>query len=241
MTTVGIVIIGDEILSGKVQDTNSYFLARELHGLGAQVECILVIPDVVEEIAEKVRDFSQRYDFVITSGGVGPTHDDRTIEGIAQAFEREVLRSEELADILRRHLQREPNEAQLKMTEIPEGSELIYPSPDELPVLLTDNVFIFPGIPKLLTKKFTAIRERFQTDPYYQRIISMKTRESDLAEAMNQISQLFPEVKIGSYPKILDEGYFVRITLEAKEEERVQQATEALLQRFPAQHLLSTE
>ncbi len=94
MPTAGIVIIGNEILSGKVVDSNSHYLCRELRILGVEVERMITIPDVIPTIATEVRKMSDAYDFVFTSGGIGPTHDDLTIEGIAEAFGRKVIRSE---------------------------------------------------------------------------------------------------------------------------------------------------
>src|ERR1700752_626724 len=112
--SAGIVIIGNEILSGKTADTNSTFLTRELSKLGVDVRRIAVIPDDLDEIAATVRDFHPRFDFVFTSGGVGPTHDDITIEGIARAFGRRVVREPELERKLRDFYKEKVNDARLK-------------------------------------------------------------------------------------------------------------------------------
>ena len=111
--TAGIVVIGNEILSGKVTDTNSPFLARELRRVGVDLRAISVIPDALDAIARTVRDFHERFDLVFTSGGVGPTHDDVTIEGIARAFERRVIREPELEQKLRDFYKEKVNEARL--------------------------------------------------------------------------------------------------------------------------------
>src|SRR5689334_20382615 len=119
------VVIGNEILSGKVTDTNSPFLATELRGLGVSLRRILVIPDELDVIATEVRTASQQHDVVFTSGGVGPTHDDITIEGVARALGRSVIRHPDLEDKLRAFYGDKINEARLKMSEVPEGAELI--------------------------------------------------------------------------------------------------------------------
>ena len=113
--TAGIIIIGNEILSGKVSDVNSYFLARELRQLGIDVRRISVIPDEVEIIGGEVSHFSAQYDFVFTSGGVGPTHDDVTMAGIAEGFQVDLVRSGEIEDMLRSRYKRDLNDAILKI------------------------------------------------------------------------------------------------------------------------------
>ena len=115
MATAGILVSGNEILSGKVIDTNSPYLCRELRGLGVDVERIITIPDVIEVIAEQVKAMSQAYDYVFTSGGIGPTHDDLTIDGVAAAFGRPVEHSDSIAGRIGRALGKQPTPSQLKM------------------------------------------------------------------------------------------------------------------------------
>jgi len=119
MPTAGILIIGNEILSGKVTDTNSPYLCRELRTLGVDVERILTIPDEVEIIAQEVRSQSGSYDLVFTSGGIGPTHDDLTMQGVAEAFGRRITLNESIARRIERAQGHAPNESQLKMARIP--------------------------------------------------------------------------------------------------------------------------
>ena len=152
--TAGIVVIGNEILSGKVTDTNSSFLTRELRAMGVDVRRISVIPDDLDDIARTVRRFHETFDLVFTSGGVGPTHDDITIEGIARAFERRVVREPELERKLRDFYKEKVNDARLKMSEVPEGAELIYGGTLAFPTLKVENVYILPGIPEILQSKF---------------------------------------------------------------------------------------
>src|SRR5262249_15544468 len=123
-STAGIVLIGNEILSGKVVDANAAYLCRELRQLGVDVRRIAVIPDEVDLIARTVAEFSRSFDIVFTSGGVGPTHDDVTIEGVARAFETRVVRHPDLVRLLDGFYRGELNEARLKMAEVPDGAEL---------------------------------------------------------------------------------------------------------------------
>ena len=151
--TAGIIVIGNEILSGKVVDTNSPFLTRELRALGVTVRRILTIPDELDEIAVAVAQFHRDYDLVFTSGGVGPTHDDVTMEGVARGLERNVVRHPVIADKIREYFRDKVNEARLKMSEVPEGAELIYGGTLAFPTIKIDNVYILPGIPEILIAK----------------------------------------------------------------------------------------
>ena len=145
MSTAGILIIGNEILSGKVQDENAPYLLRELRTLGVDVERVHVIPDEIECIAEEVGRFSKAFRYVITTGGVGPTHDDVTMEGVARAFGLKLVRHVEMEKQLRDALRgKEPNASQLKMTELPEGAKLVATKDLWFPLVTLQNVFIFP-------------------------------------------------------------------------------------------------
>src|SRR5881397_2954713 len=123
--TAGIILIGNEILSGKIADVNAAYLCRELRQLGVDVRRISVVPDEVELIAREVVAQSRDFDYVFTSGGVGPTHDDVTIEGVARAFDREVIRHPELEAMLRSYFGDGVDAARLRMAAVPEGSDLI--------------------------------------------------------------------------------------------------------------------
>ena len=239
--TAGIVVIGNEILSGKVVDTNSPFLVKELRALGVDVQRITVIPDVLDEIELTVRDFHERFDFVFTSGGVGPTHDDVTIDGVARAFRRPVVREPELERRLREFYKDKINDARLKMSEVPQGSELIYGGTLAFPTILVGNVYVLPGIPEILQSKFLALRERFSGDPFHLRVVYTREGEGSIAESLNETLRKFPELLLGSYPKIGDPEYAVKLTLESKNEEYVERALEHLLAALPEGCVVRTE
>lgn len=234
MSTAGVLVIGNEILSGKVVDTNSPFLASELRTLGVDLQRILTIPDEVEIIAREVRVMSEAYDYVFTSGGIGPTHDDVTMEAVAQAFDRGVELSQSMYERIERAQGRPPNESQRKMAMVPEGSQSVDAGDLWFPVVIVENVHIFPGIPKLLEKKFVSIRDRFTGVPFRLRRIYVTRRESDIADHLNGLLAEFPELMLGSYPRLDRQDYMVLLTLESRDADYLQRAQDSLLERLPS-------
>jgi FAD synthetase len=239
--TAGILIIGNEILSGKVVDTNSPFLTRELRRLGVTVKRILTIPDELDDIATAVAEFHRDYDFVFTSGGVGPTHDDVTMEGVAQGLNRRVIRHPAIEGRIREVYKDKINDARLKLSEVPEGTELIVDGRLGFPTIKCENVYILPGIPEILEQKFHAIRERFAASPYFLRVVYTTEGEGAIAEHLNATLTKFPELLLGSYPKIGDPEYAVKVTLESKDEAYVDGALRHLLALLPRDGVVRTE
>jgi FAD synthetase len=238
--TAGIIIIGDEILSGKIHDDNSFFMARELWAHGIHVCRIAIVSDSVDDIAGEVRDFSQRYDYVFTSGGIGPTHDDITIEGISKAFGVRTIFHDTLKEILEKKLGTLSSE-QLKMAEVPEGAELVSDETISFPLIKFKNVFIFPGIPQLLKKKFLAIEKTFNEPPIHLKKVYLKESESLVAPILNEIVTRHKNVKIGSYPVIDNSDYSVMVTLESMDDEDLGAAFRDLLNCIPADNLIRVE
>ena len=232
MPTAALLVIGNEILSGKVVDTNSPFLASELRQLGVDLERILTIPDEVDLIAREVRAMSEAHDFVFTSGGIGPTHDDLTMDGIAQAFGLRLEPSLSMLERMERHQGEAPNDSQRKMAMIPAGAQVIDAGDQWFPVVIVENVHIFPGIPKLLQKKFHSIKDRFRGVPFHLRRIYVTKRESDIADQLNELLVEFPELMLGSYPKIEERDYRVLLTLESRDGDYLARAQESLLARL---------
>jgi len=239
--TAGIVVIGNEILSGKVTDTNSPFLARELRALGVTLLRITTIPDDIDVIASTVRWFSERFEVVFTSGGVGPTHDDVTMEGVARAFGRRVIRHPELDARLRQYLGSNANEARMRMADLPEGSERIEAKRLGFPTIKCENVDIMPGIPEILEQKFHALKDRFAAAPYHLRVVFTRDGEGAIAEHLNATVAQFPELLLGSYPKLGDPEYAVKLTLESKDQAYVEAALAHLLSLLPTETIVRTE
>ncbi len=228
-----ILIIGNEILSGKVQDINSDFLISELRSLGISLQRVCIIPDDIKVIGEEVLFFSKHYDYVFTCGGIGPTHDDLTIEAISKSFRVPLKLDHSILEVLRKKYGDSFNDFVLKMALVPEGSELIYTEVDSLPTILFRNIVILPGIPSLMKKKFLAIKERFRCSSFLYKKIFLTANESSIAESLTAISLKYPEVPIGSYPIIDNPDFKVIVSLESKSEEKLNLAMKELLSLIP--------
>jgi molybdenum cofactor synthesis domain-containing protein len=226
--TAAILVIGDEILSGKTEEQNARLLIGELRELGVALRRIAVIPDDIEEVASAVRELSARFDHVFTSGGVGPTHDDVTISGIARAFGRSIVRHPDLERRIKSYFGEEADESRLRMADVPEGSELIDAPELRWPMLAVKNVYILPGVPEHFRRKFMAIRERFRVAPFYVHAIYTLEDEFDLAENLRAVADAHPRVAIGSYPSFSSNEYRVKLTLESKDRDALEAAVNEL-------------
>jgi len=232
------VVIGNEILSGKVVDSNSAYLARELRAAGVGLERIIVIPDDIDVIAESVAQCSRLYDLVFTSGGVGPTHDDMTIAGVAKAFSAKVVVDPQLRAVIEKVGGGKPSASFLKMAEVPEGAELVVGGGRHFPTVVIGNVYILPGIPEIFEAKVAALRERFRTTPFYLRQVLVSADETAIADYLSATLDAFPDLLLGSYPKLANPQYRVRLTLESKDEGYLDRALKDLVARMPAGYIV---
>jgi molybdenum cofactor synthesis domain-containing protein len=239
--TAAILVIGDEILSGKVEDANARLLIGELRELGVALRRILVVPDDVDDVARAVRELSARFDHVFTSGGVGPTHDDVTIVGIAVAFETPVIRHPELERRLKAYFGEAAGESKLRMADVPENAELLEMPDWRWPVLLCRNVYILPGVPELFRKKFLAMRERFRVEPFFSHAVYTLEEEFDIAAVLREIADANPAVAIGSYPNFATPDYKVKVTLESKDDAALEACFAALMTKLDAVRIVRSE
>jgi FAD synthetase len=239
--TAGIIVIGNEILSGKVVDTNSPYLCQELRTLGVNVQRIVVIPDDIPVIASETAAFSSMFDYVFTTGGVGPTHDDVTIEAVARGLRRNVVVHPELDALLQQHWADRPSAARNKMASVPEGAQLLMEPSLPVPVLLVENVYIFPGIPQLFRRKFDSIKDRFRDTPYHVRQIYVTAAESTFSHLLETLMDEFPDLMLGSYPVVKNPDYRVKLTLESKNLDYLTRAYDRLFDLLPAATIYKVE
>ena len=202
---------------------------------------IVVIPDEVDVIAREVSELSRCCDFVFTSGGVGPTHDDVTIEGISRAVGVSVVRDPHLVGLLEQFYKGNVNEARLKMAEVPEGAQLLVGGSLPFPVVSISNIYIFPGVPEIFRQKFEALKERFRDSPYFLKSVFVEIGEGTLADYLNNLLKAFPRLMLGSYPKYSNPDYKVKVTLESKDCEYLERALSEFLGALPPDAVLRVE
>ena len=229
--TAGCLIIGDEILTGKTQDTNSNFLAKHLFEKGIDLKEICIIEDEKNLIINKVKSLSNKFDYVFTSGGIGTTHDDVTYESIAEAFNLNLKQHEETKkkmEYIYGKMNKDLNQERLKMSILPEKSITFYSNDVErywTPVALVKNILILPGIPEIfkeLIQNNSKLNEYLKEGKPLHRIIlfSKNKFEGDFSSALSLIAKEYLDhVKIGSYPNMNEsKDYHVKITIEGHDE-----------------------
>jgi molybdenum cofactor synthesis domain-containing protein len=239
--TAALLLIGNELLSGKVQDLNFAYLAKQLYASGVSLVRVLVIPDVISLIASEVKALSEAYDYVFTSGGVGTTHDDVTIEGVAAAFGCGVWFVPEIEGVLKEYYGERFTESHRRLALAPEGVELLR---NELrwPTLKMRNVFILPGVPEIFRLKFEAIRGLFSAAPFTLAEIFLSCEETKIAKVLWEVSERFPQVQMGSYPRFDEEAdHRVKLTLEGKDARLVKEAFAVLEASLEVGDILRTK
>ena len=232
--TAAIVVIGDEILSGKFVEENAAFLIGELRALGVALRRIMVIPDELDDIAATVPALAARFDHVFTSGGVGPTHDDVTIDGLALGFGTDVVSEPDLERRIRAYWGERLAPANLRMARIPRGAHLVYGDGTAWPVVAYRNVYILPGVPRLFQRKFLDIRERFRSTPVTLARVWLDAEEGVVAPDLDAVVAAHPAVRVGSYPRFDERDFQVLITLEGPSAAAVAAATDDLCARLAA-------
>ncbi|XP_037018397.1 FAD synthase isoform X4 [Artibeus jamaicensis] len=236
--TAGIIIVGDEILKGHTQDTNTYFLCRTLRSLGVQVCRVSVVPDEVATIAAEVTSFSSRFTHVLTAGGIGPTHDDVTFEAVAQAFGDELKPHPELEAAIKA-LGREGSE---KLSLVPSSARLHYGTdphtgrPFRFPLVSVRNVYLFPGIPELLQRVLEGLKGLFQNTAvrFHLRELYVAADEASIAPILAEAQAHFGHrLGLGSYPDWSSNYYQVKLTLDSQEEAPLEECVAYLTARLP--------
>ena len=202
--TASLVIIGNEILSGRTQDKNINYIAKELFKSGISLQYVCVIPDIQKKIIKTVRNLKNSYDFIITTGGIGPTHDDITAESISIAVKKKYSLNKGALKELKKYYKKvksELTDARKKMAYMPVGSRLIKNSVSGAPGFMIENIFVFAGIPSIveaMTKEFLKIIK--VKNKFYSSSIVTKLFESKIAHILEEAEKTFNEVSIGSYP-----------------------------------------
>lgn len=236
-----VIVIGDEILSGKIRDANGPYLVDKLRGAGVPLRRILTVADDVEEIAWAVSCCRERFKPIFTSGGIGPTHDDVTVAGVARALGRRVVRHPEIEEGLRAHYGPDMPEEALRLALVPEGAALFRTPRSWYPVVAVEEIYLLPGIPELFRLHVNGLVERYRGAPFHLRCVYLAAGEPEIAAILDRIAREHPLVAIGSYPRIDDADHRVKLTLEAQAVEPVERALQALLDALPKRFVIRVE
>lgn len=201
IVTAALVMIGDEILSGRTQDKNLNFLAKNLSEHGIALREVRVIPDVTAEIIDAINAVRKKYDYVFTSGGIGPTHDDITSAAVAKAFDTNLILHKTAEEILQKHYGSLLNDARLKMAYIPQGASLLDNPVSSAPGFRIENVFVMAGVPKIFEAMYLAAEKELVGGKKIQaKEITTELTEGVIARDLEDLQKKYPQVTMGSYP-----------------------------------------
>jgi molybdenum cofactor synthesis domain-containing protein len=234
MTTACLIIIGNEILSGRTQDKNLSYIAEKLNEVGIRVMETRVIPDIESTIIDTVNELRARFDYVFTTGGIGPKHDDITSASVAKAFGVKLIRHPEAVRLLEESYAGRDvvlNEARLRMADIPEGATLVLNSVTAAPGFNIGNVYVMAGVPKIMQAMLATVLPTLSGSSTMHSV-SIKTNlpEGTIADGLTDIQNAFPDVEIGSYPHFVDGGYSTTLVSRSMDAAQANAANEAIHQ-----------
>ena len=232
IVNAAILIIGNEILSGRTQDTNTGTIALWLNSIGVKVKEVRVIPDIEKNIIDTVNALRKTNDYVFTTGGIGPTHDDITAESISKAFELDYEIHKEAFKILETYYKPgEFNEGRQKMVWMPKEAKLILNPTSGAPGFNIENVFCLPGVPSILKSMLGGLKNKIVGgDPILSHTISLKTVESEIANALTSVQNKNTDVEIGSYPFFQAGKLGVSIVIRSDEQQKIDKCTSEILE-----------
>jgi molybdenum cofactor synthesis domain-containing protein len=228
--TAALLVIGDEILSGRTKDKNIGTIADHLTGIGIRLKEVRVVPDEEEEIVAALNAVRARYDYVFTTGGIGPTHDDITADAVAKAFGVSIDVDERAVNMLLERIAREDlTEARLRMARIPAGADLVPNSVSKAPGVFIGNVIVMAGVPRIMEAMLAAVTPRLRTGAkLMSATIDARTREGDVAPVLTATQKAFPDVPMGSYPYETDGRYGALLVLRSVSQARLEEAAAGL-------------
>ena len=231
-SSAGIIIIGDEILSGRTKDSNINWIANELNQIGIKLKEARVIEDEKKIIIDTVLEFSKKFSYVFTSGGIGPTHDDITTESIAEAFKVDLEKNQIAMNLLKKHYEKSNidfNEARQKMAVIPKGALLIDNPVSVAPGFNIKNIYVFAGVPKIMHSMFHSISSKLKNGIIIKsKTITCNIGEGKIANSLSQIEKQFLNMKIGSYPYFNPKSFGTSIVVRSQKIEDIDLAIEKL-------------
>ena len=245
LSSACILVIGDEVLSGRTEDKNINFIAKRCDNIGVSVNEVRIIPDDKETIKNTVLECYKKFDYIFTTGGIGPTHDDITTECIASAFNLEVEINPEALKRLKDHYKKsnvELNDARIKMAKIPIGAKLIDNPVSSAPGFIVENIYVLPGVPKILQAMFKNLEDEIKgiTNMVSKNII-VYSPEGEIADFLESIQNEFADISIGSYPYFRPPDVGTNIVLRSIDKNLINEATIAICRKLKENKILFEE
>ncbi|MFB6309077.1 MAG: competence/damage-inducible protein A [Haloarculaceae archaeon] len=222
---VALVTVGDELLDGDTVNTNAAWLGRQLADRGVSVARVTVVPDEESEIARVVNEYHAEYDAVIVTGGLGPTHDDLTMEGVAAAFGRDVVEHDEALEWIEQHHDYARSDLTDGTADLPEGARLLPNTVGVAPGCVIEDTYVLPGVPEEMKAMFERVADEFRGEERHVALIEAAEPESALLDRIDQLREEFA-VTVGSYP-----GENVRIKITSPDGDVVDEAADWLRER----------
>jgi molybdenum cofactor synthesis domain-containing protein len=240
--TAALLVIGDEILSGRTKDKNIGWIADHLTSIGIDLKEVRIVPDIENEIVDALNALRVRYTYVFTTGGIGSTHDDITADSVAKAFGVPIGIDERAVAIMRpayakRGLELTP--ARLRMARIPATAELIANTVSMAPGFMIGNVIVMAGVPAIMQAMLTEVTPRLETGPKMHSItIALDRPEGDIADLFAAHQAEYPDIVMGSYPAVKDGRYSTELVLRGREKNRLQDAADQLRTKLTLSNFL---
>ncbi len=233
--TACLILIGNEILSGRTQDKNLAYIAKGLNELGVQMREVRVIPDIRKTIVDTLNECRAKFDYVFTTGGIGPTHDDITSESVAEAFGVGMYRDPDTAALLTRRTEargQEMNEARLRMATFPEGSVLLQQEISAAPGYRIENVFVMAGVPRIMQMMFQEAKPHITGGQrMLARGLAVDLGEGTIAEGLALVQARYRDIDIGSYPQMRQQvGFMVSVVLRGPDGDVLDRAHTEIMQ-----------
>jgi len=235
LATAAALIIGNEILTGKIADKNLSTLATRLRRLGVRLVRAHTILDHIDTIATEVDMLRKSHTWVVTSGGVGPTHDDVTIEAVAKAFDRDVIVSEELETLLKTAYGERLTEGHLLMARVPRGARLVSAEDVPWPVVVCENVFVLPGVPEIFQLKMKIVEKEIgQGDAFHTVAVLVNADEGPLKPYIDRAAAIDAAIEVGSYPRWTDPEWRTKITFDGRDLTALEAARASFIASLPS-------
>ncbi len=237
IVTAALIVIGDEILSGRTRDKNIGFIARYLTAIGIRLREVRVVGDIEDEIVAAINALRKSHDYVFTTGGIGPTHDDITADSVAKAFGVPIdIDARAVALMRERYDEKDMTEARLRMARIPEGADLIENSVSKAPGFMIGNVIVMAGVPKIMQVMLDNVAPRLKKGrKLHTRTVRVERPESAMAPGLAKLQKQFPDVQMGSYPYFEKGRLGTNLVLRASNEGLLDAALKALWEMLKAQ------